>query len=78
MFINQVCYRSSITTGKGPRNYKCTFDPELDTQGLKTSNQPIYEYEGENVKIHFITVFYGKNLIQNLLNNVFFSRHLPP
>ncbi|KAG2237087.1 hypothetical protein INT48_004588, partial [Thamnidium elegans] len=42
---------SSITTGKGPRNYKCTFDPELDTQGLKKSNQPIYEYEGDNTSL---------------------------
>ncbi|KAI7887257.1 uncharacterized protein EV154DRAFT_520736 [Mucor mucedo] len=39
---------SSISTGKGPRNYKCIFDPELDTQGLRKSNTPIYEYEGEN------------------------------
>lgn len=39
---------SSNSTGKGPRNYKCIYDPELDTQGLKTSSQPLYEYEGEN------------------------------
>jgi hypothetical protein len=41
--------RSTNTTGKGPRNYKCIYDPELDTQGLKTSSQPIFEYEGDVV-----------------------------
>ncbi|RCH96315.1 histone methyltransferase set1, partial [Rhizopus stolonifer] len=40
---------SSHTTGRGPRNYKCIYDPELDTQGLRTSSQAQYEYEGDRV-----------------------------
>lgn len=45
-----ICNRSSNTTGKGPRNYKCTYDPETDTQGLRKSNQAVFEYETEKVK----------------------------
>ncbi|KAI8341569.1 hypothetical protein BD560DRAFT_412191 [Blakeslea trispora] len=42
---------SSSTTGKGPRNYKCIYDPELDTQGLRTSTQAQYQYEDEQTAI---------------------------
>ncbi|KAI7897613.1 uncharacterized protein BX663DRAFT_481490 [Cokeromyces recurvatus] len=39
---------SSNPTGRGPRNYKCIYDPELDFQGLRTSNHPLFEYGDES------------------------------